>query len=100
VIPGVEFNGASADLDRSLYTVLNILFPKTDIAEMLFYNLDILGISTSGGSACSSGSSIGSHVLNEVCSDLQRPSLRFSFSRYNTKGEIDYVIDQLKSLFS
>ena len=99
-ISGIEFNGACTDFDNSLYTVLNILFPKTEIAEMLFYNLDILGISTSGGSACSSGSSIGSHVLNEVCSDLQRPSLRFSFSKYNTKEEIDYVIDQLKSLFS
>jgi cysteine desulfurase len=99
-IPGVEFNGACTDLDNSLYTVLNVMFPRTDIAEMLFFNLDILGIASSGGSACSSGSNIGSHVLKEIGSDLQRPSLRFSFSKYNTKEEIDYLIDQLKNLFS
>jgi cysteine desulfurase len=99
-IPGVEFNGASADLNNSLYTVLNVMFPKTDIAEMLFYNLDILGIASSGGSACSSGSNIGSHVLRAVSSDLERPSIRFSFSKFNTKEEIDYLIDQLKNLFS
>jgi cysteine desulfurase len=97
---GVEFNGACTDFDNSLYTVLNVMFPKTDIDEMLFFNLDILGVASSGGSACSSGSNIGSHVLNEIGSDLQRPSLRFSFSKYNTKEEIDYLIDQLKSLFS
>ena len=99
-ISGVEFNGACTDFDNSLYTVLNVMFPKTDIAEMLFFNLDILGVASSGGSACASGSNIGSHVLNEIGSDLQRPSLRFSFSKYNTKEEIDYLIDQLKSLFS
>lgn len=99
-IPGVEFNGNCTDLDNSLYTVLNVIFPKTDIAEMLFFNLDILGIASSGGSACSSGSNIGSHVLNEIGSDLQRPSLRFSFSKFNTKEEIDYLIVQLKSLFN
>jgi cysteine desulfurase len=76
------------------------MFPKTDIAEMLFYNLDILGIASSGGSACSSGSNIGSHVLRAVSSDLERPSIRFSFSKFNTKEEIDYLIDQLKNLFS
>lgn len=99
-IPGVGFNGSCTDLDNSLYTVLNVIFPKTDIAEMLFFNLDILGIASSGGSACSSGSNIGSHVLNEIGTDLQRPSLRFSFSKFNTKEEIDYLIVQLKSLFN
>jgi cysteine desulfurase len=99
-IPGVDFNGGCTDLDNSLYTVLNVMFPQTDIAEMLFFNLDILGIASSGGSACSSGSNIGSHVLNEIGSDLKRPSLRFSFSKFNTKEEIDYLIAQLKSLFN
>lgn len=99
-IEGVEFNGASNKMDESLYTVLNVLFPKTDIGEMLFYNLDIMGISASGGSACSSGSSIVSHVLRGIDSDMQRPSLRFSFSKNNTKQEIDYTVDQLKTLFS
>ena len=99
-IPGVEFNGESANIDKSLYTVLNVMFPQTDIGEMLFYNLDILGIASSGGSACSSGSNLGSHVLRNIGADMMRPSLRFSFSKFNTEEEIDYTINQLKSLFN
>jgi len=99
-IPGVEFNGESDNLEKSLYTVLNVLFPETEIAEMLFYNLDIMGIASSGGSACSSGSNLGSHVLRGIGVDMNRPSLRFSFSKYNTEEEIDYTVNQLKSLLS
>jgi cysteine desulfurase len=99
-IPGVEFNGESANIEKSLYTVLNVMFPQTDIGEMLFYNLDILGIASSGGSACSSGSNLGSHVLRNIGADMTRPSLRFSFSKFNTEEEIDYTINQLKSLFN
>ena len=99
-IPGVEFNGESANMDNSLYTVLNVLFPYTQIGEMLFYNLDIMGIATSAGSACSSGSNIGSHVLHTIGTDMSRPSLRFSFSKFNTEEEIDYTLNQLKSLFN
>ena len=76
------------------------MFPPTDIGEMLLYNLDILGIACSGGSACSSGSNVGSHVLRGIGIDMMSPSLRFSFSKYNTKEELDYVISQLKFLFS
>ncbi|MFN7014998.1 MAG: cysteine desulfurase, partial [Bacteroidia bacterium] len=67
--------------------------------EMLLYKLDILGIAASGGSACSSGSNIGSHVLRSINCDMQRPSIRFSFSRYSTKKEVDYTINQLKQIF-
>ena len=67
---------------------------------MLFYNLDIMGIASSGGSACSSGSNLGSHVLRGIGVDMNRPSLRFSFSKYNTEEEIDYTVNQLKSLLS
>ncbi|MCG3166989.1 MAG: Cysteine desulfurase IscS [Bacteroidia bacterium] len=95
-IPGVEFNGDAKG--NSLYTVLNVAFPKTDIGEMLLFNLDIDGIAASGGSACSSGSQQGSHVLTEVQRDKERPSVRFSFSKYNTKEEIDYVVGKLKGL--
>lgn len=95
-IPGVEFNGDAKG--NSLYTVLNVCFPKTDVAEMLLFNLDIDGIAASGGSACSSGSDQGSHVLRAVQKDMERPSVRFSFSKYNTKEEIDYVIEKLKKL--
>ena len=97
-IPGVDFNGEISP-EKSLYTVLNVLFPETDLADMLLFNLDISGISVSGGSACSSGTNIGSHVLEGISSDPNRPAVRFSFSKFNTKEEIDYVITKLKALF-
>ena len=97
-IPGVDFNGEIAD-DRSLYTVLNCCFPNHPDAEMLLFNLDILGIAASGGSACSSGSNQGSHVLRGIGVDMERPSVRFSFSKYTTKEEIDFVLKNLKDLF-
>ena len=96
-IPGVSFNGDAKG--ASLYTVLNVCLPRSSKAEMLLYSLDIAGIACSGGSACSSGSNVGSHVLRNVGTDMTRPSIRFSFSRYNTKEEIDYTIDKLKELF-
>jgi cysteine desulfurase len=96
-IEGVEFNGSSAE--DSLYTVLNVKFPKHKNAEMLLFNLDIAGIAASGGSACSSGSEQGSHVLRGIHSESDRPSVRFSFSKYNTKAEIDYTLEKLKVFF-
>ena len=98
-IPGVEFNGLSNIMEKSLYTILNVKFPKCDIGDMLLYNLDILGIACSGGSACSSGSNNISHVLKCINKSNDRPSIRFSFSKYNTKEEIDYVVSQLETLF-
>jgi cysteine desulfurase len=98
-IPGVAFNGETAE-DNSLYTVLNVSFPETDMADMLLFNLDIAGISASGGSACSSGTDIGSHVLTGIGASSTRPSVRFSFSKYNTKEEVDYVVDKVKDLFA
>ena len=97
-IPGIEFNGETSH-DKALYTVLNCLFPPHPDAEMLLFNLDILGIAASGGSACSSGSNQGSHVLRGLGIDMSRPAVRFSFSKYNTKEEIDFVITKLKDLF-
>jgi cysteine desulfurase len=91
-IHGTNFNGC---LERSLYTVLNVRLPKTDKAEMLLFLLDIDGIACSGGSACSSGSNQGSHVLRAINADTSVPSIRFSFSRYSTKDEVDYVVSQL-----
>jgi len=96
-IPGIEFNG-EIDPAKSLYTVLNVSFPCNDMADMLLFNLDIAGISASGGSACSSGSDIGSHVLTAIGGDPNRPSVRFSFSKYNTKEEVDYTVSKLKEL--
>lgn len=97
-IPGIGFNGDTGV--NSLYTVLNTSFPPTEIAEMLLFNLDIMGIAASGGSACSSGSQQGSHVLKGIGADENRPSVRFSFSKYNTKEEIDFVVEKLKELFA
>jgi cysteine desulfurase len=94
-IPGIAFNGET-DADKSLYTVLNVSFPEMDMADMLLFNLDINGICASGGSACSSGSNIGSHVLNGIKADPNRPSVRFSFSKYTTKEDLDYVLEKVK----
>lgn len=98
--PDVHFNGASGNLNESTYTVLNVCLPIAgDKAMLLLFNLDLKGIACSKGSACQSGSSKGSHVLSQILSEeqLEKPSLRFSFSKYNTKEEVDYVIEALKS---
>jgi len=97
-IPGMEFNGET-DHNKSLYTVLNCRFPNHPDAEMILFNLDISGIAASGGSACSSGSDQGSHVLRGLGIDMTRPSVRFSFSKYNTKADIDFTVKKLKELF-
>ena len=94
-IPDVSFNGMSGDIDNSLYTVLNVCVAPSSANEMLLFNLDINGISISGGSACSSGSSVGSHVLAELDRDPKSGAIRFSFSRYNTAEEVSFAIEKL-----
>jgi len=97
--PKASFNGSSANLENSTYTVVNVCLPITpEKALILLFQLDLKGVACSKGSACQSGSSKGSHVLSQILSDedIQKPSLRFSFSIYNTKAEIDYVIEVLK----
>lgn len=97
-LPGTEFNGDSAS-KNSLYTVLNITLPPCDNAGMMLFLLDLEGIACSGGSACSSGAAKGSHVLESINAIKEgRASLRFSFSRFTTKEEIDLAIDKLKEL--
>ncbi len=96
-VPGIGFNGVT-DPDRSLYTVLNVSFPAMDMADMLLFSLDIAGISASGGSACSSGTDIGSHVLTAIGSDPNKSAVRFSFSKYNTKAEVDYTVAKIKEI--
>ena len=98
-IPGIDFNGDSANLDRSLYTVLNVSLPESEENEMLLFNLDMKGISASGGSACSSGASTGSHVLGAIYPNSQRGAVRFSFSKYNKVEEIDFVISKLLEIY-
>lgn len=98
-IPEVKFNGYSGNLERSTYTLVNVCLPfSKEKSQMLLFHLDLKGIACSEGSACQSGASGGSHVLAEILSDeeLQKPSVRFSFSKYNTSEEVDYVIEVLK----
>ncbi|GAA4883092.1 cysteine desulfurase family protein [Flaviramulus aquimarinus] len=99
-IPEVTFNGHSADLNKSTFTLVNVCLPiPPKKAAMLLFQLDLKGIACSKGSACQSGSSQNSHVLSQILSDedLQKPSIRFSFSIYNTKEDVDYVIAVLKA---
>lgn len=95
-IKGVSFNGDV--LGRSLYTVLNASFPKTEKSEMILFNLDINNICASGGSACTSGADAGSHVIRAINNNPNQVAVRFSFSKQNTKDEVDAVVDKLKEL--
>jgi len=99
-VPGVAFNGLSGDLEKSTYTLVNLRLPlDASKAQMLQFHLDLKGIACSKGSACQSGSSGESHVLAGILSEeeLAKPSLRFSFSCYNTREELDYVIEVLEA---
>ncbi|MEZ4799199.1 MAG: cysteine desulfurase family protein [Flavobacteriales bacterium] len=97
-IPGIEFNGDCTN-SNSLYTVLNVTFPPTPNFDMLLFLLDLEGIACSGGSACSSGATKGSHVLDAINALKEgRASLRFSFSRFTNKEEIDYAVSKIKEL--
>ena len=98
-IPGIEFNGLSDDLERSTYTLVNLRLPVSPQKSlMLLFHMDLKGIACSQGSACQSGSSKGSHVLAELLTEkeMESPSLRFSFSQFNTREEIDYTVNVLK----
>jgi cysteine desulfurase len=95
-IEGVSFNGDV--LGNSLYTVLSVSFPKTEKSEMILFNLDINNICASGGSACTSGSDQGSHVIRAINNNPNQVTVRFSFSKFNTKEEVDSVVAQLKQL--
>jgi len=98
VLPEAKFNGFSGDMDKSTYTLVNVRLPfNEEKSLMLLFHLDLKGIACSKGSACQSGSDMGSHVLSEIlpAEELKKPSLRFSFSKYNTKEELDYVVEVL-----
>lgn len=99
-IPGVDFNGRSNDLEKGAFHILNVRFPKE--ASMLLFQLDLEGIAASGGSACQSGSNKGSHVLGAILDEkeAEKTSVRFSFSRFNTREELDKVIEVLDLVFS
>ena len=94
----IQFNGLSSDLEKSSYTILNTRFPVQN--DMLLFSLDLAGIAVSGGSACQSGSNKGSHVLSSFLKgeEVNKTSVRFSFSKYTTKPEIDFCMEKLKSI--
>ncbi len=92
----IQFNGDY--MGRGHFKVLSVSFPPSPKSALMLLNLDIHGISASGGSACSSGAEVGSHVLQSIKADADRKSIRFSFSHYNKMEEIDFVIDKLKSI--
>lgn len=92
----LAFNG---DWDgHSQYKLLSVAFPPSPKADMILLNLDIAGVSVSGGSACSSGADAGSHVLEALEADPDRKTIRFSFSYRNTQEDVDFAIDKLKSI--
>jgi len=98
-LKGVEFNGDAKG--NSLYTVLNVMLPGTDDYEMMLMKLDMSGIAASAGSACSSGSNVGSHVIAALGKNIERrPVIRFSFSKYNTIAEADFCVETLKSFYT
>ena len=99
-IPDVAFNGESENLDKSLYTVLSVSLPPSEDTDMLLFNLDLNQISASGGSACNSGSNLGSHVLKALDIDPERGAIRFSFSKFNTLDEVSFVVDKLAEMYA
>ena len=97
-IQNIKFNGESANLNNSLYTVLNVAIPDIEDQQMFLFNLDINNISASAGSACTSGSDAGSHVLQEIKHHKKHVSVRFSFSKNNTIDEVDYVVGKIMEI--
>lgn len=96
--PGYKINGQNENL---FYNIINVMLPlSNDKTSMILFHLDMQGIAVSRGSACQSGSVKPSHVLKEILSDedVKKPSLRISFSHFNTKEDIDLLIAALKTL--
>lgn len=97
-IPDVHFNGGSENMEKSTFTLVNVNLPiSAERAPLLLFQLDLKGIACSKGSACQSGSDTGSHVLNAIQNEeqSQHPSVRFSFSEFNTKEDVEYTVNEL-----
>ena len=98
LVPGVMLLG---DKELRLPNTLNLSIDEAD-GETLMIGLDVEGISVSTGSACSSGSSLPSHVLTAMQVPERRinSSLRFSLGIDNTREEMDRVVQTLSRLVS
>lgn len=92
----IKYNGFTDD--RGHYKVLSVSLPLNNKTDLIVFNLDIAGIAASAGSACTSGSEVGSHVLASIKAPTDRKAVRFSFSKHNTKEEVDYVVEELKKM--
>jgi cysteine desulfurase len=99
-VPGVRFNGLSADLNQSLHKILSIALPSVEDNDMLLFNLDIAGICVSGGSACASGTSIGSHVIDALGLEENTGIIRLSFCKYNKEDEVSSFVEILRNSLS
>ncbi len=98
VFPNTFFNGNSDNLIKNSYLIINVALPiSSSKIDLLNFQLDLKGIACSKGSACQSGAALGSHVIKNIESKSNWPSLRFSFSSYNTFKEIDYLMEILRS---
>ena len=97
--PDIIFNGTSADVENSLYTVLSVCFPASPMSSLLLFNLDLKGVSVSGGSACSSGSNMGSYVLAALNANPELPVVRFSFCKNNTLEEVDRAVKIVNEIY-
>ncbi len=98
-IPDVSFNGDWQNTNEHLSKIINVTFPKSTGNDLMLFSLDIEGVSASGGSACASGSSVGSHVLQAIMPDSEKTTIRFSFGHQNTLQEIDKTVEILKNVY-
>ena len=94
-IPGIIINGSN-DEALCLPGTLNVSFPRAEGESILLY-LDLEGIEVSTGSACATGSLEPSYVLlaSGLDVELAHGSVRFSFGRYNTMDDVEYVLEKL-----
>jgi len=99
IVPNIIING-EANPEKSLYTVLSVCFPLSERSSMFLFNLDINGVYVSGGSACTAGSNMGSHVLAQLPNSQNCQPVRFSFGRFTTKEEIDYALEKVQEMVS
>jgi len=97
IVPDIIINGEE-DTEKSLYTVLSVCFPLSERSSMFLFNLDINGVYVSGGSACTAGSTVGSHVLAQLPKSQNCQPVRFSFGRFTTKEEIDYALEKVQEM--
>lgn len=95
----IDFIGLPENESESLPNLVNVILPETDLDDMLLFQLDLNGLCASGGSACSSGASKRSHVIEGLGIDPgNRPNLRLSVGIQNTSEEIYEAVEILQKV--